>query len=75
MTDSDKLDRACFEFLTMPAMDPLVSWLEYEGQNSAVPPGQMVDPYRLAMAQGAREQLLAIKARADRYRRRAEQKG
>jgi hypothetical protein len=65
----EELDRACFRLLTQPDLAPLIQWWEHQLMNGAIPPLGQVDPLRLAMAQGDRERLVGIKARADRYRK------
>jgi len=73
MTPEERIDRACFEFMTAVDFEPLRLWWEREALRSVLPPGP-VDSNRLLMLQGDRERYLAIMMRAERHRRRLQEK-
>lgn len=68
MTDAERVNEAAHRFLTDDGLRALREWWELQTSNAMTPPGP-VDPLRLAMAQGDRERLLAIKVRADAHRK------
>lgn len=70
----DAINEACHRLLTTPALRPLLDWWEIHLSMAALPPGP-IDPLRLVMAQGDRERLQQIKARAAQHKTKAETHG
>lgn len=64
--DQRDIDAAAFRLMDDPGFKPLLIWWELQLTNGAVGPGP-VCPYRLAMAQGDRQRLLAIRLRAGQH--------
>lgn len=65
-SEQERINRACHLLMTVPEMAPLRAWWEASSLRAAMPAGP-VDPLRLAMAQGDRERLLAVMARASQH--------
>jgi hypothetical protein len=68
VTDAEKIQRAALRLLIDPDLQPLVQAWELALLNAA-PPSGVVDPLRLAMAEGDRLRLLWVKTQAEARRR------
>ncbi len=66
----EQLEAAAARLINEAQFRPLMEWWESQVSNATWPPGP-VDPMRLAMAQGDRERLRAIRALAYSYNVRA----
>jgi hypothetical protein len=68
-TMEERIDEACFRFMTDPALAVLRASWEGQTLRSVLPPGP-IDTNRLLMSQGDRERYLSIMSRADRHKSR-----